>query len=454
MEPLPCILTVAGSDSGGGAGIQADLKTITVLGGYGASVITALTAQNTLGVSGIEAVTPSFVAQQLATVLDDIPVAAAKTGMLFSAEIIEAVAPLLAERDFALVVDPVCVAQGGAKLLRDDAVAAMIEMIFPLADLVTPNLFEAELFAGREITCREDVFAAIEAILDRGPAAVLIKGGHFDSPVVTDWLGVRGGRPVPLMHQRVDTRNLHGTGCTLSAAIATGLGQGLDLIPAVVRAQKFLNLGLRAGWDLGRGSGPVNHSAPLIKDRARVGVLEDLERAGEALSALEGLARLIPEARLNLALALPFADGPEEVAAFSGRVTCTEQGRVLVAGGPRFGASTHLARVLLSARRVLPGLTCVANIRHDAEILRAARACKLEEAWFDRAEEPRHAKEMEGSTLDWGTYQALDSHPHPGRVDMVCDRGGPGQEPMIRIFAGSVDVLLDKLARVASALAG
>lgn len=454
MEPLPCILTIAGSDSGGGAGVQADLKTITVLGGYGASVITALTAQNTLGVTGIEPVRPEFVVRQLTAVLDDIPVAAAKTGMLFSARVVEALAPALQDRDFPLVVDPVCVAQGGARLLREDAVAAMVDLVFPLADLVTPNLFEAELFSGREITCREDVFTALEAILDKGPEAVLIKGGHFDSPVVTDWLLVRGHKPVPLMHHRVDTKNLHGTGCTLSAAIATGLGQGLELIPAVTRAQKFLNLGLRAGFDLGQGSGPVNHAAPLLKDRARVEVLSLTDRAGRVLEAMPGLARLIPETGLNLALALPFADGPEEVAAFSARVVRTRTGRVLVPGCPEFGASVHMARTVLAARRVNPDIDCAANIRLDEEVLRACRACKLEEAWTDRSREPGLVRESGREAPDGGVYQALDAHPHPARVDLVCDRGELGREPLIRLLGRDMDQLLDRLARVAAALAG
>lgn len=162
MERLPCVLTIAGSDSGGGAGIQADLKTITMLGGYGASVITALTAQNTAAVTGIHAPSAKFVALQLKTVLDDIKVDAAKTGMLFSAPIIEALAGILKNKSFPLVVDPVCVATSGGKLLQDDAVEAMVDRMFPLADLLTPNLPETELFTGLTIKTREDIFSGRE----------------------------------------------------------------------------------------------------------------------------------------------------------------------------------------------------------------------------------------------------------------------------------------------------
>lgn len=261
----PCVLTIAGSDSGGGAGIQADLKTITVLGGYGMSVITALTAQNGLGVTGIHAPEADFVALQLATVLDGFPVAAAKTGMLFSAPIMEAVADALKERTFPLVVDPVSVSQSGHALLRPDAVEALVSRILPLADLLTPNRPEAEMLASMSIRTDDDVRKAIARLLDMGPAAVLLKGGHFDAgDTLVDWLGVPGQEPVPLPQPRVNTPNNHGTGCTLSAAIATWLAHGCSMREAVVRAQQYLNLCLRASYAPGKGIGPVNHAAPIV----------------------------------------------------------------------------------------------------------------------------------------------------------------------------------------------
>jgi hydroxymethylpyrimidine/phosphomethylpyrimidine kinase len=262
MLSPPNILTVAGSDSGGGAGIQADLKTIAALGGYGMSVITALTAQNGLGVTGIHDPGADFVAKQLITVLEGFPVAAAKTGMLFSARIIECVAELLHKRDFPLVVDPVSVSRSGSPLLREDAVDALRAHMLPLADLLTPNRPEAVMLSGMEMGSADDVVAAGKRILDMGPKAVLIKGGHFESPVtVTDWLFVPGEDPVPLRHARVESENTHGTGCTLSAAIATGLGRGLPLRVAVTKAQEYLNLALRRSYNPGRGVGPLNHMA-------------------------------------------------------------------------------------------------------------------------------------------------------------------------------------------------
>jgi hydroxymethylpyrimidine/phosphomethylpyrimidine kinase len=270
MNALPAILTIAGSDSGGGAGIQADLKTIAMLGGYGLSVVTALTAQNTRGVTGIFAPDPEFVALQLQTVLDDIPVRAAKTGMLFSSGIIRALAEHLRSRSFPLVVDPVCVSQSGHRLLQAEAEQALIREIVPLADLLTPNRMEAEVIAGMAVADEAQAAEAIRRMLGLGARAVLLKGGHFPAgtgqggDTVTDWLGQAGGEIVPLTRPRVRTADTHGTGCTLSAAIATGLGHGLPLRRAVEQAQAYLQLGLVHGFTVGGGASPLNHSVPLL----------------------------------------------------------------------------------------------------------------------------------------------------------------------------------------------
>ncbi|MDR2573872.1 MAG: bifunctional hydroxymethylpyrimidine kinase/phosphomethylpyrimidine kinase [Desulfovibrio sp.] len=262
----PNILTIAGSDSGGGAGIQADLKTVMALGGYGLSVITALTAQNGLGVDGIHAVDPDFAVLQLKTLLKAFPVAAAKTGMMFSAEIIDAVSPVLNKQKFPLVVDPVCVSQSGSRLLQEEAVSALKERLVPGCTLLTPNRPEAELLAEMSITCIDEAVTAGEKLLALGAKAVLVKGGHMDGGIlITDILCVAGETPKMLPQAKVETSNTHGTGCTLSAAIATGLGRGLPLQVAVTKAQEYLNLALRKSYAPGEGCGPVNHAAASLK---------------------------------------------------------------------------------------------------------------------------------------------------------------------------------------------
>jgi hydroxymethylpyrimidine/phosphomethylpyrimidine kinase len=262
MTHPACILTIAGSDSSGGAGIQADIKTITVLGGYAASAITAVTAQNTQGVQDIAALPAAFVAGQLRAVLDDLPVAAAKTGMLFSAELIQTVARELEGKTFPLVLDPVCVSKSGHNLLQPEAVETLRLALLPLADVLTPNRPEAELLTGMRITSEDEVSQALTRLLDMGPKAVLLKGGHFHGETLVDWLAVSGREVHRFIHPRLRTSHTHGTGCTLSAAIATGLGQGLDLSAAVERAVNYLHTAISTAYALGQGVGPVNHLHP------------------------------------------------------------------------------------------------------------------------------------------------------------------------------------------------
>jgi hydroxymethylpyrimidine/phosphomethylpyrimidine kinase len=257
------VLTIAGSDSGGGAGIQADLKTIAANRCYGMSVITALTAQNTLGVSAIHAVPVDFVAAQMDAVLSDIGADAVKIGMLFSPELIRTVADGLRRyKAKNIVLDPVMVAQSGDKLLQDEAVAALKQHLIPLADLITPNLPEASVLLDREILSEDDVAAAAVDLAALGAGNVLIKGGHLESENSDDclYLGAEG-RLVTLAGERVVTRNNHGTGCTLSSAIAAFLARGEDMETAVRLGKDYIAGAIQAGaaYEIGRGNGPVHH---------------------------------------------------------------------------------------------------------------------------------------------------------------------------------------------------
>ncbi len=257
------VLTIAGSDSGGGAGIQADLKTIAALGCYGASAITALTAQNTTGVRAIHPVPADFTTAQIDAVLEDIGADAVKIGMLYSSELIRAVAGALRRWSARnVVLDPVMVAQSGDRLLREEAVAALQEHLIPLADIITPNLPEAEVLLGRPILDRETMAEAAVALGRLGSRAVLLKGGHLEEPESADLLHLPAEkRTVVFSSPRIPTANTHGTGCTLSAAIAAGLAKGRELEQAVREAKAFLDGALRSGADyaLGRGRGPVHH---------------------------------------------------------------------------------------------------------------------------------------------------------------------------------------------------
>ncbi|QEM67388.1 bifunctional hydroxymethylpyrimidine kinase/phosphomethylpyrimidine kinase [Geobacter sp. FeAm09] len=261
-HPRGSVLTVAGSDSGGGAGIQADIKTITLLGSYAASALTALTAQNTKEVSAIHGLPPSFVMDQITTVLADIPVDVIKTGMLHTAAIVSALAELLAERSayIPLVIDPVMISKGGTALLDRDAIRAMQEHLLPQAYLLTPNIPEAERLLGRAIRCEADMEQAARDLHALGPANVLLKGGHLAGRQSTDIL-FDGYECREYAAERAFTSNTHGTGCTYASAIAAFLAQGEPLKCAVEKAKEFISAAIRLAHPLGRGHSPVNHFA-------------------------------------------------------------------------------------------------------------------------------------------------------------------------------------------------
>jgi hydroxymethylpyrimidine kinase/phosphomethylpyrimidine kinase len=257
-ERSPKALTIAGSDSGGGAGVQADLKTFSALGLYGMTAITAVTVQNTKGVTGYEELSPQTVADQIRAVATDIGVDAAKTGMLASAGIIDAVAEAVQETGISnLVVDPVFVSKHGHPLLQEDAVAALGTRILPLASIVTPNLYEAGSLVGFHVGSREDMERAAAAILRLGPRAVLIKGGHLQDASASD-LYADGGRTDWLETDRIESPNTHGTGCVLSAAIACHLARGEDVFDATRHGKEFVTEAIRHSLAIGQGIGPVN----------------------------------------------------------------------------------------------------------------------------------------------------------------------------------------------------
>ncbi|MGB3542234.1 bifunctional hydroxymethylpyrimidine kinase/phosphomethylpyrimidine kinase [Rubrivirga sp.] len=257
---IPTALTIAGSDSGGGAGIQADLKTFEAHGVFGMSVVTALTAQNSQEVSGVYDVPAEFVTAQLDTVAADFPVGAVKTGMLASPEVVAAVAEGLTRlRLTPIVVDPVMVSKGGHPLLPDDAVATVATRLIPLADVVTPNAHEAARLTGLEVRTLEDARRAARQILAFGPKAVLVKGGHLDDETdAVDLLLTEHGETL-YREERIETPNTHGTGCTYASAIAANLARGLDLEDAVGRARRYLQQAIRHGLALGSGHGPTSH---------------------------------------------------------------------------------------------------------------------------------------------------------------------------------------------------
>lgn len=260
------VLSIAGSDSGGGAGIQADIKAVTALGGFAMTAIAALTAQNTLGVSGVLEVPPDFLRQQMRCVLDDLGTDAFKTGMLGSPANIRVVAEEIAAYGAVpFVLDPVMVAKGGAILLPEAAIAALVERLLPLCTLLTPNIPEAEALLGQTIRDAGDMPEAARTLLGMGAPAVLLKGGHLTGSLLTDVL-VTPDSLETFSGQRIETRHTHGTGCTLASAIATRLAQGRDLRTAVMEARVYLRAAILAAPGFGSGAGPLDHGVTVAPE--------------------------------------------------------------------------------------------------------------------------------------------------------------------------------------------
>lgn len=261
-------LTIAGSDCSGGAGIQADIKTMTMNGVYAMSAVTALTAQNTTGVTGIQESSPEFLEMQLDAVFEDIYPDAVKIGMVASGELIKAIAARLRHYDAGnVVIDPVMVSTSGSALMRTDAVNTLVEELLPLATLVTPNIPEAEVLSGRTISTKEDMIEAAKQIGDENHCAVLLKGGHSVNDA-NDLLYAEG-RLTWFQGKRIDNPNTHGTGCTLSSAIASNLAKGFSLEDSVERAKSYISEALGAMLDLGKGSGPMQHNFGLTGEYAK-----------------------------------------------------------------------------------------------------------------------------------------------------------------------------------------
>jgi hydroxymethylpyrimidine kinase / phosphomethylpyrimidine kinase / thiamine-phosphate diphosphorylase len=437
------ILTIAGSDSGGGAGIQADLKVITVLGGFGTSVITALTAQNTLGVQGVHVVPTSFIRQQMDSILTDIGADAAKTGMLASQEIVEVVSEGIRRHKLdPLVVDPVMVAKSGDSLLSKDARETIKKLLLPLAYVVTPNLPEAEVLCDFPVRNLEDMKTAAKKIHNFGPKNVLIKGGHLKGDAVD--LLYDGQSFQTFQTSRLNQRNTHGTGCSFSAALATFLGQELEIHEAVGRAKAFIIMAIRTGISVGSGQGPTNPYSYIAGKLEREDILKDLKRALERLSELKA-GKIIPECRSNLVYAGSHATSYDDVAGIPGRIT-TVGDQIVVYREPAFGATRHVARVVLAVMSKAPQMRSAMNIRYSSSIINACKHIDLRMASFDRSMEPKDIKEKEGSTLEWGTCEAMKMVDYP--PDCIYDKGEIGKEPMIRVLGGNPMEVVEKVWKI------
>lgn len=448
---VPVALTIAGSDSGGGAGIEADLKTFSSLGVHGVVALTSITAQNTREVREIYNLPPRLVKEQVLAVVEDLGVDAAKTGMLGSVEIVNVVADIAREYNIPLVVDPVMYSKSGSQLLESEGIIVLREKLIPLAKIVTPNIPEAEELTGLKIGNVEDAVEAAKRIVEvLGAEAAVVKGGHLRSGgEVVDVL-YYDGKIKKYKMPYINSKNTHGTGCVFSAAITAEIAKNKTLEEAVDTAKKLTYQAILYGLNIGKGHGPVNPTSWLGLDAERYRVIQCVEKALERLVDNGRLvSRYVPEVQMNLVMALPreYARSVNDVAGVLGRIVRVGD-KVKPSGPVVFGASKHLARAVLKIMEYDPNVRAALNLRYCRELVDLASRIGLTVSWYDRREEPEESKKVEGSTIPWGVSVAIEK---AGKIpDLIYHLGDWGKEPMINVFGRDAIEVVEKTLKLLS----
>ncbi|MBT5470712.1 MAG: bifunctional hydroxymethylpyrimidine kinase/phosphomethylpyrimidine kinase [Nitrospina sp.] len=434
---------MAGSDSGGGAGIQADLKTFSALGIFGKTIITSVTSQNSFGVQSTYDLPVKVVEQQLNAISEDKKCQAVKTGMLGNEEtVLLTVKMIKKSRLKNVVVDPVIFSSSGKRLLTQGGVESLKEKLLPLASLVTPNIKEAEILSGIKIKNESDRKRAAKAILKSGVRAVLITGGHLKGNPDDLLLDNKGIKIFP--SERFSKTDIHGTGCVFSAALTAELANGIPLREAVQNAKEYIGQAILGSVASGNGVSCADPLAAMCREIEKSKSLCDIEKALEIFKK-ERIGNLVPEVQTNIGLGLSNAKRHEDVLAIPGRVI--KNGEDIFTGSrPQFGGSRHVANIVLTVMQHDPEMRAVINIKYTDALLRICKKLKFKIASFDRAKEPKKVRVREGSSLEWGTEKAITGY---GSVpDIIYDLGGIRKEEMIRVIAEDMESLVEKVLAI------
>lgn len=447
MKNPPKVLSIGGSDSSGGAGIQADLKAVQACGCYGMSVITAVTAQNSLGVQGVFPVSSAFIRQQLISVISDIRVDAVKTGMIWNSGAVRVISDVVGRYKVQkLVIDPVMVAKGGSVLMKEDTRKALVKELFPLALVVTPNIPEAESLSGMKIKKIAHMRKAAEIIFNMGAKNVLVKGGHLhgeEKKISMDIL-YDGKKYQEFSAEWIHTKNTHGTGCTFASLLAAGIAQGRNISDAAQFAKIMVTKAINNSISLGKGHGTLNVGIEYYSLKGKNECLLELQKAVNYLMYRK-LGKLIPEVSSNLVYAKKDARNEKQVAGFPGRII-----RVLdeahVVTNPQFGASGHMAHVVLTVMKHDTSYRSAMNIKYAEKTVDICKKVGFTVKSFDRKDEPIEKKDKEGFSLEWGVNKVLEQ----SKIipDIIYDKGGWGKEPMIRVLGKNPLDVANKIERL------
>jgi len=436
------VLSIAGSDPSGSAGIQADLKAFTALGVHGVTAITCITAQNTKRVRTIHKLPIKVIENQIDVSLEDMQPDAVKTGMLYDEEIVKMVAEKIKQYHMKTVVDPVMVATSGDALSKNDLVKALKNKMIPIAYMVTPNILEANALTGRKIDDINDVKKACKEIQELGPNYVLIKGGHLKGKNAEDVL-FDGKDFTVFSLPRIPDRLAHGSGCTLSALITGFLALEEKPVESVRKAKHVLWNMIEDGYKPGKGADVLNFSPNILTDipsyfptNEHFAVWLELKKAVDELLAF--LPRdVIPEVGMNVGYALQDAKKLEDICAINGRIVKTKD-KPVRCGGIEFGVSKHVASIILAAMKFDRKTRCAMNLKYSDENIEKCKKAGFKIGTFNRIQEPHEVK----STMEWGTAQAIQKL--GSLPDIIYDTGGKGKEPMIRILGKNPKDVVNK----------
>ena len=438
------ILTIAGYDPSSGAGVTRDLDTFFSLGCHGLSVPTCFVVQGPRGVRDIHPIPLDQFASMLRVVEEEVAVDGVKIGVLWDVPYVEMISGFLKKlKGKPVVVDPIYVAKNGRKLITEEGLKCLLKKIFPLTTLLTPNLEEASLLTGKKIKTLDDAKSCAKELVRLGPRAVVVKGGHLEGKPVDVFFD---GKVMFLREKPRINRQIHGTGCLFSSLLAAFLTNGYPLKEAFLAAEKEMEGALERNYSISGEGGYFYSSPSLIKAglAERWQVVDALRQAAEKLRELNPI-ELIPEVQMNIGYALPQAESVEEVAAFPGRIS-QSQGRILFKGEPQFGASSHVARLILAMMKYFPYLRAGGNMRYDQAYVDKAREKNYKVVFFDRRKEPPRLKQTEGKSLDFLMESLLKKMGQP--PDFIYDRGDVGKEPIIRCFGRDPLELLEKIEKI------
>ena len=430
------ILSIAGSDPSSGAGIQGDIKTYSALGTYGLTVVTAITSQNTMKFFKIEEVSADMIKNQIESVLSDFEIDAIKIGMVYSSTIIKAIYSRLKRTKIPIVLDPVFESTTGGILLREDALPDFKSMLVPLCFVITPNVLEAKRLTGMRIRTRNDVRQAATKIRQMGAKNVVIKGGHLNGNVVTDFV-LEGSRFYTFSGKRISRIN-HGGGCSFSASLAVSLAKGRSLRDSVKFAKEFTVESIKNSQKVGKG-------LSIVKADNVDKIEENLTHAITDFITLKNAYKLIPECQTNFVFSKSNPKSLNDVLGVSGRIV--KAGKTIVmAGSLKYGSSKHVASAVLELTKKFPNVRSAMNIKYDNKLIRRGIANKFFVLSYDRTLEPHKTKSKEGNTISWGIRNAIKNAKSP--PDLIFHRGDVGKEPMILLFAREPKEILTKLTKL------